>query len=133
MNKVVLSGFIAADVELKTTQQGTPVCTFDLGVRRPKTKEKVTDFIRIVCWESTAEFVSRYFRKGSGIEVSGCLTVRKWKDKDDKTRYATEVRAEEVDFGKSSKSDREQDGGLVPSTTPDPEFYDVGNDEDLPF
>ena len=134
MNKAYLSGYIASDVELKTTQQGTSVVTFQLAVKRPRTKEDVTDFITIVCWSNTAEFVSRYFHKGSGIEVSGTLTVRKWQDKNGNNRYSTEVVADEVDFGKKSKEDKPQDQPPVPQyTSPKESYEEIADDDDLPF
>ena len=134
MNKAYLSGYIASDVELKTTSQGTSVVTFQLAVKRPRTKEDVTDFITIVCWRNTAEFVSRYFHKGSGIEVSGTLTVRKWQDQNGNNRYSTEVVADEVDFGKKSKEDKPQDQPSAPQYTPPKEsFEEITDDDDLPF
>ncbi len=136
MNKVFLTGYIASDVELKTTAQGTSVVTFQLAVKRPKTKNDTTDFITIVCWRSTAEFVSKYFRKGSGIEISGIITVRKWQDKDGNNRYSTEIVANEVDFGKKSKDDDQQGQSYSqPQYTPpqNAEFEEIGDDDDLPF
>lgn len=137
MNKVVLTGYISQDVELKTTTSGISVCTFNLAVKRPKTKEDVTDFITIVCWRGTAEFVSKYFRKGSGIEVSGILTVRKWQDKNGNNRYTTEVVAEEVDFGKkSSGNDSSGDSSASAAYTQQPsgqDFAELPDDDDLPF
>ena len=107
MNSVILTGYIATEPEIRSTTQGTSVCTCSLAVRRPKTKDDTTDFLNVVCWRSTAEFVGKYFKKGSGIEVIGVLTTRKWKDKDGNNRYAVEVVADEVDFGKKSKTDEE--------------------------
>ena len=134
MNKVILSGYIASDIELKTTNQGTSVTNFRLAVRRPRTKNDTADFLTIVAWRSTAEFISKYFHKGSGIELSGIITTRKWQDKDGNDRYATEIVVEDVDFGKGSKdggnSNNEssyqepQQGGFT-------EYND--DDEDLPF
>lgn len=133
MNKVFLTGYIASEIELKSTSQGTSVVTFQLAVKRPRTKNDVTDFITIVCWRSTAEFISRYFRKGSGIEVSGVLTVRKWEDKNGNNRYSTEVVADEVDFGKKSKDDKPQDQGQQQYEPPSESFEEITDDDDLPF
>lgn len=133
MNKVFLTGYIASEIELKSTSQGTSVVTFQLAVKRPRTKNDVTDFITVVCWKSTAEFVSRYFRKGSGIEVSGALTVRKWQDKNGNNRYSTEVVADEVDFGKKSKEDKPQDHETPQYAPPSESFEEIGDDDDLPF
>lgn len=135
MNKVFLTGYIASDIELKSTSQGTSVVTFQLAVKRPKTKNDVTDFITIVCWRSTAEFVSKYFKKGSGIEVSGIITVRKWEDKNGNNRYSTEVVADEVDFGKKSKDDNQQaqSQGQQQYSVQADDFEEIGDDDDLPF
>lgn len=134
MNKVVLTGYIASDIEPKVTRQGTPVLTFDLAVKRPRTKEDVTDFITVVCWRNTADFVSKYFRKGSGIEVSGALTIRKWEDKNGNKRQTAEVVADEVDFGKKSKEDHSQEPTRSPSAAPSQPAEVVSVDDDeLPF
>ena len=133
MNKVFLTGYIDSEIELKATPQGTPVVTFQLAVKRPRTKNDVTDFITVVCWRSTAEFVSRYFRKGGGIEVSGVLTVRKWKDKSGNNRYSTEVVADDVDFGKKSKDDKPQAQGMPQYAPPSESFEELSDDDDLPF
>lgn len=134
MNKVILSGYIASDIELKTTNQGTSVTNFRLAVRRPRTKNDTTDFLTIVAWRSNAEFISKYFHKGSGIELSGIITTRKWQDKDGNDRYATEIVVEDVDFGKGSK-----DGGNSSNESSYQEPQQGGfteyndDDEDLPF
>lgn len=134
MNKVFLTGYIASEIELKSTSQGTSVVTFQLAVKRPRTKNDVTDFIAIVCWRSTAEFISKYFRKGSGIEVSGVLTVRKWEDKNGNNRYSTEVVADEVDFGKKQKDKKQQEQGQQQQHVPPSEgFEEITDDVDLPF
>ena len=138
MNKVVLTGYISQNVELRTTTSGVSVCTFNLAVKRPRAKGEITDFITVVCWRDTAEFVSKYFRKGSGIEVAGILTVRKWQDKDGNNRYATEVVAEDVDFGKksskngdSSESNSASAAHVQHSTGRD--FAGMSDDDNLPF
>lgn len=133
MNKVFLTGYIASEIELKSTSQGTPVVTFQIAVKRQRTKNEVTDFITVVCWRSTAEFVSKYFKKGSGIEVSGILTVRKWEDKSGNNRYSTEVVADEVDFGKKSKDYKHQDCGQPQYAPPSESFEEISDDDDLPF
>ena len=66
MNRVILSGYIASPIELRSTTNGTPVLTFQIAVRRPKQAEKITDYFTVVCWKNNAEFVSKYFEKGSG-------------------------------------------------------------------
>ena len=135
MNKVIETGYIASDIELKQTNDGINVTSFNLAVKRPHTRDK-TDYFKVVCWRSTAEFVSRYFTKGSGIEVSGHLETRSWEDQNGTKRYAVEIVAEEVDFGKKSKSDSSNDGDTnAPGYNPyeAPQFEQVANDDDLPF
>lgn len=133
MNKVFLTGYIASEIELKATPQGMSVVTFQLAVKRPRTKNDVTDFITVVCWRNTAEFVSRNFRKGSGIEVSGVLTVRKWVDKSGNNRYSTEVVADDVDFGKKPKDEKQQDHRTPQYAPPSESFEEISDDDDLPF
>lgn len=133
MNKTFLTGYIASEIELKSTSQGTSVVTFQLAVKRPRTKNDVTDFFTVVCWRNTAEFVSRYFHKGSGIEVSGVLTVRKWQDKNGNNRYSTEVVADDVDFGKKSKDDKPQEAAQPQYAPPSESFEKISDDDDLPF
>lgn len=120
MNKVILTGYISTDLELKHTQQNTPVCSFRLGIRQSKDKY---DFFTVVCWKSTAEFLVKHFSKGDGIEVSGRLTTRTWQDKaTGKNRVAVEITADAIDFGKGGKADDAQ--------IPPP---DSMMDDDLPF
>lgn len=133
MNKVSLSGYISSEIELKSTSQGTPVVGFQLAVKRPKTKKDITDFISVVCWRSTAEFVSKYFVKGSGIEVSGMLTVRPWTDRDGNKRHSTEVSVDEVEFGKKSKDEKPQDFVKPQYAPPNVSYDEITDDDDLPF
>lgn len=103
MNNVVLMGRLTADPELRQTQSGISTCSFTVAVdRRFKNEngEYDTDFITCVAWRQTAEFVSRYFSKGSMIAVSGSLRTRKYQDKNhsDVTHYKTDVFVESVEF-----------------------------------
>ena len=100
LNKVILIGNITATPELKQSMSGIPVCTFSIGVSRKYTKgeQQQTDFITIVAWRQQAEFVCRYFKKGSSICVCGSLQTRTWTDNRNNKRYATEVVADEVSF-----------------------------------
>lgn len=103
MNNVVLMGRLTADPELRQTQSGISNCSFTVAVdRRFKNEngEYDTDFITCVAWRQTAEFVSRYFSKGSMIAVSGSLRTRKYQDKNhsDVTHYKTDVFVESVEF-----------------------------------
>lgn len=100
LNKVILIGNITATPELKQSTSGVSVCSFSIGVSRRYTKgeQQQTDFITIVAWRQQAEFVCRYFKKGSAICVCGSLQTRSWTDNRNNKRYATEVVADEVSF-----------------------------------
>lgn len=106
-NKVVLVGNLVADPELRKTQSGTSVCSFKIAVNRrfQKDGQTETDFIEIVTWKGTAEFVSKYFRKGKPILVCGQLQNRSWTDKDGQKRYTTEVVADEATFVENKSND----------------------------
>ena len=106
LNKIILMGRLTRDPELRRTQSGTAVASFTLAVDRdykPQDGERETDFIDIVAWRGTAEFVSKYFTKGRMAVVEGRLQVRDWKDKDGAKRRSTEVIADNVYFGDSKK------------------------------
>lgn len=100
LNKVILIGNITATPELKQSTSGVSICSFSIGVSRRYTKgeQQQTDFITIVAWRQQAEFVCRYFKKGSAICVCGSLQTRSWTDNRNNKRYATEVVADEVSF-----------------------------------
>ena len=127
-NKVILGGRLTSDPELKTTQNGTAVTTFSIAVNR-KGADKKTDFLDVVAWRQTAEFVSRYFKKGSSICIIGSLQKREWTDKNGGKRYATEVIAEEVNFV-DSKTDSATDSTAAPIQ---PTFTEVADSANLPF
>lgn len=97
MNTISIMGRITADPELKHTQNNIAVCAFTVAVPRPHTKD-TTDFIRCVAWRGAAEFVSKYFSKGKMIAITGILTVRSWKDEEEKTHSVNEVIAENISF-----------------------------------
>ena len=107
LNHIVLMGRLTRDPELRRTGSGTPVASFTLAVDRDfgsrENGEKETDFIDIVAWRHTAEFVSKYFTKGRMAIVSGRLQIRSWNDKDGNKRRSAEVVAENVYFGDSKK------------------------------
>lgn len=100
LNKVILGGRLTADVELKQTPQGVSVSTFSIAVNRrtSKDQEQQADFINCQAWRNTAEFISKYFKKGSSICVSGSIQTRTWIDKNGQNRYATEVIVDEAYF-----------------------------------
>ncbi len=106
-NKVILMGRLTAAPELKQTNGGTAVTSFTLAVDRRYAKEgqeKQTDFITVVAWKGTAEFICRYFGKGSAILVCGELQTRSWEDQNGQKRYATEVVASEACFCEAKKN-----------------------------
>ena len=107
MNKAFLIGRLTRDPELRMTQSQIPVATFTIAVDRKfkdQSGEKQTDFINIVAWRGTAEFVQKYFQKGSKIVVIGSMQVRNYEDKDGNKRTATEIVADEVEFAESKPS-----------------------------
>ena len=112
LNKIFLMGRLARDPELRRTQSGTPVVSFRLAVDRDfkdkATGERSTDWIDVVAWRQTAEFVSRYFTKGRMAVVEGRLQMRDWTDKEGNKRTSAEVVADNVYFGDSK---RDGDGG----------------------
>ena len=111
LNRIVLMGRLTRDPELRKTQSDTPVCSFSLAVDRDYKKDgekKETDFIDIVAWRATAEFVSKFFTKGRMAVVEGRLQIRDWTDKEGNKRRSAEVVADQVYFGDSK---RDGDGG----------------------
>ncbi len=125
LNKIFLMGRLVADPESRQTPSGVAVTTFRIAVDRDfknkETGERETDFVTIVTWRSTAEFVSRYFTKGRMVVVEGRLQIRPYTDRDGNKRSATEVVADSVYFGDSRRDgdsggnyDR---GGYAPRTS----------------
>lgn len=113
LNKVILAGRLTADPELKTTASGVSVTSFSVAVNRRYTKpdeEQKADFINVTAWRQTAEFITRFFRKGSSICLAGSLQVRSWTDPAGSKRYATEVVADEAMFVDSKGENERQNG-----------------------
>ncbi len=135
LNKVILGGRMTADPELKTTPSGVSVTSFSLAVDRRYTngEEKKTDFINIVAWRGTAEFITKYFRKGSAICVVGSIQTRSWQDQNGNKRYATEVVADEANFVESKSSSEQAANPYTPQDAPQNSFEEISPDEDLPF
>ena len=149
LNKVILMGHMTADPELKQTTSGISVCSFSIGVNRRYSKQdqgqQSVDFINIVAWRQQAEFVSRYFKKGSSIVICGSIQTRKWTDNNGQARYATEVVADEVSFGapaaQNGQSDRPVQQSYTPSAYGNPtynsadsaNFEEIPGDDSLPF
>lgn len=130
LNKIILMGRLTRDPDLRHTQSGTAVASFSLAVDRDYKDQggaRETDFIDIVAWRSTAEFVSKYFFKGRMAAVVGRLQVRDWTDRDGAKRRSYEVIADSVYFGDSKRaSDSDADAG---------EFRELPEEEEgeLPF
>lgn len=140
LNCVVIMGRLIADPELRTTASGLQVTSFCVAVDRSYAKpgeEKQTDFINVVAWRQSAEFVTRYFRKGSMIAVQGSLQTRNYEDKNGQKRTAYEVVASNVSF---CGSKAESGGSPAPASNPASysnstaeDFSQVVDDDDLPF
>ena len=116
LNKIIIMGRLTRDPELRQTQTQIPVASFSLAVDRDYSgkdgAEKQVDFIDVVAWRSTAEFVKKYFSKGKMVVVSGRLQLRDWQDRDGNKRRSAEVVAENVYFGESKHdSDNRASGG----------------------
>lgn len=141
-NKVILIGNLVADPELKTTTGGINVTSFRIAVgrrfRSAAETQPQADFIDIVAWRQTADFVTKYFSKGKPILVCGSLQTRTWTDQNGAKRYITEVVADEVSF-----VEKKGDGPAMTNPTmsqyatpmPDdaPKFEEIQGDDDLPF
>ena len=141
LNKIFIMGRLTRDPELRRTQNGTAVAGFALAVDRDfknadGTKE--TDFIEVVAWRSSAEFVSKYFAKGRMAIVEGRLQIRDWTDKDGNKRRSAEVVADNVYFGDSKKEGDSSGGYKAAGKAVDVEpeagdFAEVEDEEDFPF
>lgn len=131
LNRVFLQGRLVADPELRRTQNGVPVAQFRLAVDRDfKSKDadaQTCDFVQIVAWRQTAEFIMRYFHKGSMIVLEGSLQLRQYIDRDGNKRTATEVIASNVWFGEGKK-----DSGY--QRQPEPDVVELEEDDgELPW
>lgn len=137
LNKVILMGRMTAQPELKTTPSGVAVTSFSIAVDRPG-KEKVTDFINIVAWRSSAEFICRYFGKGDPITVEGRIQVRNYTTQEGQKRNVVEVVADQVGFVLSSTKKEGSQSEMKQQEKPSieasaDEFIDFSNEEDLPW
>jgi single-strand DNA-binding protein len=134
-NKVIIGGRLTAEPELKTTQSGLSVVSFSVAVDRKvkQGEEQKSDFFNVTAWRQTADFVARYFHKGSSICIVGVLQNSSWTDQNGQKHYRTDIVADEVMF-----VDSKSEGGVpssIPTTTnaPTPNFENVPVDGDLPF
>lgn len=130
MNNVTLIGRLTKDPEIKyTTGNNTAVCQFNIAVdRRFKSEGQPTaDFIPVVAWKQTADFVSKYFNKGSRIAIVGQLQTRSWDDTEGKKHYVMEVIANNVEFCESKQQSNNS------YATTEAGYYDGSDDDDCPF
>ena len=146
LNKVILAGRITADPELKQTQSGISVVSFSIAVNRrfasrdAQQGQPEADFFRVTAWRSTAEFIAKYFHKGSAICITGSIQNRTWTDQQGQKRYSTDIIAEEANFVESRNA---QDNGVpgdiysAPSYSSPAQgaakFEEIKTDDDLPF
>ena len=146
LNVVALVGRLTVNPELRHTPNSIPVTSFNIAVGRSFAKsgeERQTDFIDIVAWRSTAEFVSKYFKKGQLIAIEGSIQTRTYQDKDGNKRKAFEVIANNIHFVESKKdssngSDQIEDnskseGQAAYISGNDSDFQEIQSDDDLPF
>ena len=141
-NLVVLTGRLTADPELKTTNTGISVTSFSIAVNRRYRagEETQTDFINIVAWRQTAEFITKYFKKGNMIGIEGSIQTRKYTDKNGNNRTVFEVVASNAQFVESKKDSASSAGGVGEeaasfSNAESSDFTEIDSamDEDLPF
>lgn len=137
-NQVILGGRLTADPELRTTQSGISVVSFGIAVSRRYsngTQQPETDFFNVTAWRGTADFVARYFRKGSSICVTGTVQNNSWVDNQNVKHYRTDIIADEVTFVDSkgeSGAEQEPPQG-VPQDVSTPAEFKACSDDDLPF
>ena len=129
LNHIVLMGRLCADPELRRTNSGTPVTSFTLAVDRDfknQNGKKEADFVPVIAWRNTAEFVSKYFTKGRMAVVEGRLQMRNWQDNNGNKRTTAEVVAENVYFGDTKREDSRSQA--------EPEYEEIREEDgDLPF
>lgn len=146
LNKVVLAGRLTSDPELKLTQNGVSVVSISLAVNRRaivKDNQRVqeADYVNLVAWRKLAEFIAKYFKKGSALCITGSIQSRSWTDESGQKRYATEVVVDEAMFVDSMNNNKSEDPTYVPeayaapqfSGDATPNFEEVKTDNDLPF
>ena len=149
LNKIILSGRLVRDPEMRTTQSGKSIASFTLAVDRdfaPQGQKKETDFINCTAWNGTADFMSRYFSKGSMATVCGSLQIQNYTDRDGKKRtspnvnvenvyFAGEKCAEKSDSGENSRSAAKGEGAYSskPAAKQTFEEMEEATDDDLPF
>ena len=142
INKTIHMGNISNEIELRQTQSGTSVCSFNIAINRysKEPDAKKVDFLTVVAWGAKAEFVSRYFKKGQAIVVVGRLENREWSDKNGNKRISTEIIAEEISFAGNKESGWQKNDAPTEPYMPTPyftgnsqNFEAISSDEGLPF
>ena len=150
LNKVVLAGHLTATPELRQTPNGVSVTSFSIAINRRFSRnaeggqaQANVDFVNCVAWRNTADFITRYFKKGSAICITGSIQTRNWTDQQGAKRYSTEVLAEEAHFvdsngqggtGFANQDSFEQSAPQFSSApAAAPQFEDMSNEDDLPF
>ena len=153
LNKVVLAGHLTATPELRQTPNGVSVTSFSIAINRRFSKSSDgnqgaaqnanVDFINCVAWRNTADFITRYFKKGSAICISGSIQTRSWTDQQGQKRYSTEVLADEAYFvdsnGQGGSGFVNQDSfeqsapQFASAPAANTQFEDMSNEDDLPF
>ena len=160
LNTAIIMGRLTADPELKSTGTGVSVCSFTVAVDRRfkgQNEERQADFIRCVAWRQSAEFLSRHFREGSMVAVTGSIQVRSYEDKNGNRREAVELVAEQISFTGERQQGGNAGGGYRDNAPPLPEpppeqrqqqgqqaqpaystasaadFDEIAGDDDLPF
>lgn len=147
INKTIIGGRLTAEPELKQTPSGVMVLSFSIAVNRkhqPKGEagqqsQTISDFINCVAWRNNAEFIARYFHKGSSICIVGNIQTRTWTDQQNAKRYATEVVVDEVFFVDSKAGGGAQQAGAAAAVVPPggmmaaPNFEVIEGDEEIPF
>lgn len=148
-NKVILGGRLTHDPELKTTSSGVSVVSFTIAINRnykgKNGEAPQADFLNIIAWRQTAEFITRYFRKASSICVVGSVQTRSWTDQNGQKRFATEIVADEAYFvdAKSEMPGAQERPAQMPyipesytapmTPPPAPKYEELDSDEPLPF
>ena len=136
LNRIIVMGRMTRDPELRRTNSGTAVASFTVAVDRDfksLSGDKETDFIDVVAWRNTAEFVSKYFSKGRMAVVEGRLQLRDWTDKEGNKRRTAEIVADSVYFGDSKRDGGDAPTQSEPQSKPQGGFSEIENDGDFPF
>jgi single-strand DNA-binding protein len=134
LNQIVLQGRLTGDPELKTTPNGTNVCSFTIAVDRDfQSGEKQTDFIPCTAWRQTGEFISKYFHKGGLILVTGSLQSRKWQDKNGNSRVSWDVIVERAHFCGAKEKTADNTYGAAKGVNVVFDEDPDGADDDIPF